>query len=151
MFLAIMRCPGNTTPGNTIRDPHCNKVESVSMSLRCPSLRDSTNGCRHVATAANAATNVAGTIVAVTLRRSLSQAARSDPALGDGSSDSSDVDEDLDLWSYYQVRLVRGSREYLAMVDTSQTLLDERNALKVSTCALCVGFVNVLRKLRRRL
>ena len=89
--------------------------------------------------------------MAVTLRRSLSQAARSDPALGDGSSDSSDVDEDLDLWSYYQVRLVRGSREYLAMVDTSQTLLDERNALKVSTCALCVGFVNVLRKLRRRL
>ena len=51
-----------------------------------------------------------GTAVVLTLRRSLSQAARAEEASDDAASDnSSDLEEALDLWSYYQVSLVRGS------------------------------------------
>jgi len=87
---------------------------------------------------------VPGTSVTVTLRRSLSQAARPESAevggaeagvgdldgAADAASDaSSDLDADLDLWSYYQVTLVRGSAEYMAMLDVSNALLAERDQL----------------------
>ena len=72
---------------------------------------------------------VPGTSVSLTLRRSLSQAARAQADDTDDSEASSDIERDLDLWSYFNVRLVRGSAEYLALVDTAQALLQERNAL----------------------